>query len=168
MQTTTDLGPVLSTHRGRLAAGGWLWVVAPLALVGGVMALVRGLVAGEVSSVVAGLGGLAMGGAVGSALLLYAVALMRQEVVAHQKGFVWRRFLRAPRVVRWDQIRGVRTKTIVGGRGTFHLKGQEVELALTLVDGSELVLSNDLERVEEIGRHASVPSTPHAPSPWGS
>lgn len=162
----TELGPVLSTHRGRLAAGGLLWLLGPLAVVGGVIALVRGLVTGEASGILTGLGGLALGGLAGAALLLYSVALWRQELVAHQHGFVWRRPLRAPLVVRWDQIRGVRTKTTVGGRGTFHLKGQEVELELTLVGGRELVVSNDLERVEELRGYASTPSGPHAPSPW--
>lgn len=165
-RTNGDLGAIVSTHEGRFAAGGTLWFVGPLCLAGGLLAFARGLASGEWSGVLTGVGGLGLGGLVGAALLVYAFSLRRQRLVAHERGFVWTRALRAPRVVRWDEIRGLHTKTTVGQRGAFHTKGQEVELELTLVDGRTLVLTNDLERIEEIRGY--VGAQPQRPSPWGA
>lgn len=164
----TDLGPVLSTHKGRFAAGGLLWPVGGVLLLAGPVMLVRGLLAGTPAGLFEGAGGLALATPAGALLLLYAYSLFAQEIVAHQQGLVWTRFLRAPLVLRWDQVRSVQMRTTVGGRGTFHLKGQDIELELELTDGRSISITNDLERAEELRGYMSQPApTAPAPSPWG-
>jgi hypothetical protein len=164
-----ELGPTYSTHKGRFAAGGFLWYVGGIIVVGGVVALVRGLLTFDAMSALGGAGTFALAMLAGGGCVLYAYSLLAQELVAHQYGFVWKRFLRAPLVVRWDQVRGVQTRTEYGGRGTFHTKGQNVELELRLADGTTLVLTNDLDRVEELRGYMTTPqpAAATAPSPWG-
>lgn len=165
----TDLGPVVSTHPGRLAAGGLLWPIGAVLVLSGPVTLVRDVVMG--TGFVTGLLTLAIATPLGAALLLYSYALYAQRIVAHQHGLVWTRLLRAPLVLRWDQVREVRMRSTVGGRGTYHLKGQDIELELVLNDGRELWISNDLERAEELRGYMSAPrptpGAPTPPSPWG-
>lgn len=166
----SDLGPVVSTHEGRLAAGGLLWPIGGVLLLAGPAWLLRGIASGDPARFVEGLGAFALGVAAGASLLTYAYALRAQRIVAHQHGLVWTRFLRAPLVLRWDRIRDVRMRTTYGGRGTFHLKGQDIELEIDLTDGTSLSIHDDLERVEElrgIMMSAARPAPSPSPSPWG-
>lgn len=165
----SDLGPVLSAHEGRFAAGGYLWPVGAVLLVAGPLLFLRGLAAGAPVTL-EGLGTAALAMSLGALLLLYAFVLRAQRIVAHQQGFVWTRFLRAPLVVRWDEIRDMRVRTTYGGRGTYHLKGQEIELELDLKGRRTISISNDLDRIEDLRAHVislrQAQATP-APSPWG-
>lgn len=166
----SDLGPVVSTHEGRLAAGGFLWPIGGVLLLSGPALLVRGVASGDPAGLVEGLGSFALATGVGALLVLYAYALRAQRIVAHQHGLVWTRFLRAPFVLRWDQIADVRMRTTYGGRGSFHLKGQHVELEVDLRDGRSISITNDLDRVEELRGYmmsSSQPRVAPAPSPWG-
>lgn len=169
-----DLGPVLSTHKGRIAAGGYLWYMAPLVFLFGAWALVSAPFTGDWGR--AGSGVLGMGLAL--VLLIWPVMKLRQTLTAYQNGFVWERLFRAPLTVRWADVRNVRI-TEEHDRRAIHAKGVHLEIEITLADRSVVVISNDLDDIDAIqGYLRSAASAPRAavagapppaapPSPWG-
>lgn len=140
-----DLGPVLSKHDGRIAAGGYFWWVGGLALVFGAYRVVTGAVGGDF--VLAGQG--VTGMAFGAVLWVWPAYLRFQTLTAHQNGFVWKRILRAPVVVRWADVTGVQMRT-EHNRRALHMKGTNVELDISLRSGGHVVVSNDLDGIEQI------------------
>jgi hypothetical protein len=174
-----DLGPVLSTHKGRLAAGGYFWYLAALMTVFGGWSVVSAPFTGD--WVRAGNGVTAV--AVACVIVIYPAYRLLQTLTAHQNGFVWKRLLRAPVVVRWVDVANVRMLT-EHNRRALHMKGTHVELDITLKSGEHVVVTNDLEGIEQIQgylqRGAAAPAQtagawgappqPGAggpPSPWG-
>lgn len=173
-----DLGPVLSTHPGRIATGGYFWYIGALTLVAGCWSVITGALAGDWGR--AGSGVMALGLSV--LLLVWPAWKLRQKLTAYQHGFVWERLFLAPIVLRWSEVRDVRV-TEVRERRSLHFKGVHVEIDITKTDGTHLVVTNDLDNIESIqgylrnGSMAPVPGTsgpgtsgpvPGAPpSPWG-
>lgn len=164
-----DLGPVLSTHKGRIAAGGVIWYCCGFIVVGSVWGLLTGLVALDFGRAGGALGGIALGG-LG---LLWAYSKYAQTLSIHQHGFVWNRFLRAPLTVRWSDVKNVRIERI-HERKTLHMKGVHVEIEIELMSGGYVVLTNDIDKVEDIQGYLSRPQPVAAPggapavaSPWG-
>lgn len=161
-----ELGPLSSTHKGRIAAGGIVWYIAGLMFAAGAYAFLSGLVTMSFERLPGALGGMAIGG-VG---LLYGYVKYAQTLAIHQHGFVWKRFLRAPIVVRWDQVKAVRVETW-RERRTLHTKGEHTEIAIDLTSGGTVTLTNDIDRVDDVrgylrsggGSSGAAP----AASPWG-
>lgn len=176
-----DLGPVLSTHKGRLAAGGYFWWVGGLAGVFGAYRAITGSIGGDWALAGQGVTGVLFG----LALAIYPSFLLLQTLTAHQHGFVWTRLLRAPVRVRWSDVANVSVRT-EHDRRALHMKGANVELDITLRDGRHVFVTNDLEGIEQIqgylarGAQAATAAPTSAwgpppagggagapPSPWG-
>lgn len=176
-----DLGPVLSTHKGRIAAGGYFWYVGVLTAVFSAYSIVQAPFSGDYGRALSGVTGLAFA----FVLLLYPTYVYLQRLVAHQHGFVWTRPLRAPVVVRWSDVANVQMTT-EHNRRALHMKGVHVELDITLRSGEHVYVSNDLDGIEQIqgylqqgARGAAAPAqqawgAPQGgppqggpPSPWG-
>lgn len=171
---SNDLGPVISEHKGRLAAGGIGWYLGGVFLAGCTFGLLKALVAGSLGEVLYML--IAGGGA--ALWLLWLYSKWKQSITIHQLGFVLRRVFREPRAVRFDQVTRVDVHR-TSSRQSIHLKGVHVELCLSLQDGSRMVLTNDIADIEQLASYAQ-PGGPsaggpsqggaigsHEPSPWG-
>lgn len=177
-----DLGPALSTHKGRFAAGGYLWYLGTLMLVFGAWAVVSAPFTGDWAR--AGNGVLAV--VVVPLVVAWPAYKLRQTLTIHQNGFVWERPFRAPLVVRWAEVRGVHVSQVYERR-TLHTKGMHLEIQITLEGGREVVVTNDLDKIEDlqgylrnaasqagvasVGAPGTMPgAAPGAgapPSPWG-
>ncbi|MFK8001622.1 MAG: DUF6585 family protein [Polyangiales bacterium] len=145
----SELGPVISEHQGRFAAGGIGWYVGGLVFVSGVVSLGYALVRGAFHEIPSSLFALA----VMTPWLLFLYSKWKQTLTIHQLGFVHRRILREPRVLRFDQVQDVDIYR-VHQRGSWHLKGVHVEVTLFLHGGGKLVISNDIEGIEQLAAYA--------------
>lgn len=160
-----DLGPVLSTHKGRLASGGYFWYLGALMTVFGLYAVVSAPFTGDYAKAGSGI----LGVGVAAVLMLYPAYMYFQRLVAHQHGFVWTRPMRAPVVLRWADVANVAMST-EHNRRALHMKGTHVELDITLRSGEHVVVTNDLEGIEQIQgylQHGARSAAPLPSGPWG-
>ena len=171
-----DLGPILSTHQGRIAAGGLIWYIVGIMFVGSVVAIGKALIAVDYTTLI----NVVLTGAFSALILLWAYSLYAQTLNVHQYGFVWKPFLRAPVTVKWSDVRSFNVESRQGRtkvallRFPLHMKGQHTVISMTLADGKTVELSNDIDKVEDIrgylanaGGSATPATSASAASPWG-
>ncbi len=170
-----SLGPVISTHTGRFASGGYFWYISTLMVVFSGYAIVSAPFTGDWARAGSGVSGVALG----LALMVYPAYKRFQTLVVHQEGFEWRRPLRAPLVLRWSEVARVHVTTEYNRRA-LHMKGTHVELEITRIGGGTVVLSNDLDGIEQVrgyleraaaansgGAAAPAAGAAAGASPWG-
>jgi len=141
------LGPSLSVHRGTIGAGGWLWYVGAVLVASGVMALVKGQLAGA-----------ALGTGIGALLLALPVYRWRQQLEVFENGFVWSRIGGRTLVTR-AEVSG--TELLAHRSRT----GQHVELVVHLAGGRALSIAG-LEGAEQA--RAFIDRRPAAAPPAGA
>jgi hypothetical protein len=107
----SSLGRPISTHRGTLGAGGWLWYVGGILILSAFLAVYRFMQVLVLGSPFAQagdtLGTAALSFAIGTALLVVPVLRWRQSVELCEDGLVWRRMF-GSRTLRRDEIAGAR------------------------------------------------------------
>ncbi len=165
--SNTELGAIISEHKGRLAAGGVSWYVGGILFVSGILGMGNEVMAGNWINIpffllVVGCAGL---------WLFYSYTRWRQKITLYSEGFVWTRVVRKPLTVRFADVASVQV-TRTGGRRAMHLKGVDVRVDLKMRDGSHVVVSNDMNGIETIASSAGAISKPAAgpppASPWGA
>lgn len=168
-QPQTDLGPVISEHQGRIAAGGIGWYIGGLMFGASIVGVFKSLIAGAFSEVL-----YMLVFAIGTGLwLFWLFAKWKQSLTIYQHGFVHRRVVGAPRTVRFDEVNQVEVYR-QASRQSLHTKGLHVEVTLYLRAGGTLVLSNDIADIEQLavyaqpgGASAGGPSAGAPKSPKG-
>lgn len=170
----SELGPVISEHKGRFAAGGIGWYLGGVLFAAGVVGFGNALISGAFFDIAYMLVVITITGF----WLFFLYSKWKQTLTIHQLGFVHRRVLRAPRVLRFDQVQDVDIYR-VHKSGSWHMKGVHVEVTLFLHGGGKMVITNDIEGVEQIAAYAkpgaaanpaqSGAAAPQVggPSPWG-
>lgn len=167
-----ELGPVISEHRGRFAAGGVGWYLGGVLFASGVFGLGNALIQGAFIDIPFML----VVTFITSLWLLFLYAKWKQTLTIHQLGFVHRRLLREPRVLRFDQVQDVDIYR-VHKRGSWHMKGVHVEVTLFLHGGGKMVITNDIDGIEQLAAYAkpggagqaqsAAPAQQGEASPWG-
>jgi hypothetical protein len=119
-----ELGQRVSSHRGTFGAGGWLWYLAIVFLLSGVVGLVKGGAAGDSDQMLTGV--LALGASAVTAIV--PMLRWRQTVDVFERGFVWKRLYGERQVARAD----IRNATMI----THHSRqGTRVEVKVELQNG---------------------------------
>jgi hypothetical protein len=146
---SSELGRSMSIHRGTFWAGGYLWYVGAVCLVGGFIAMGKGVMSSEVGAtgqgLAAGLGTILLG------LGVLAVPMLRwkQSLEIFEGGFVWTR-LTGVVTVRRDEIEKVEHITHRSAQG------EKVELIVFLTNGK----SRSIVGIEQPGQAANLLSGP--------
>jgi hypothetical protein len=119
-----ELGQRVSSHRGTFGAGGWLWYLAIILLLSGVVGLVKGGAAGDSDQMLTGV--LALGASAVTAIV--PLLRWRQTVDVFERGFVWKRLYGERQVARAE----IRNATMI----THHSRqGTRVEVKVELANG---------------------------------
>jgi hypothetical protein len=164
-------GQRVSTHRGTFGAGGWLWYLAFIFLLSGLVSLAKAGAAGDWGQALTGVTALG----VGVIVLIVPVLRWQQSVDFFEHGFVWKRLYGVLQVARED----IRSATMITHHGR---QGTRTELKVDLVSGKSLSivgveqpeqLVNLLRTPPPTGPHASFNAAlaahaPEGPQPgWG-
>lgn len=161
------LGPVISEHKGRLAAGGVSWYVVGIMFAASVVGVFKAVIAGEWDTILYFVIVLPLLGA----FLFWLYSRWKQTLVIHTEGFEWKRLGRAPVVVRYDEIANVNV-TRHRSRQSMHMKGEHTVLDIRLKSGKTVTITNDIKDVEQLASYAGNAAAPAggqppAASPWG-
>lgn len=144
-----QFGRDVASHEGTFVGGGALWylggLLAASGVVGGAQSFgtLLGLKAGTPEQARLGLAIAAATLLASVPLLCVAAARWKQRVEVYERGFVWRRLWRAPREVPFAQVARDERSIVIEQLGT------REALTLTLVDGSQLVLS-DMKQLDQL------------------
>jgi len=164
-----QLGPVISEHKGRLAAGGVSWYVVGLMFVASIVGAFKAVVAGDWNLILYFLVALPLLGG----FLFWLYTRWKQTLILHTEGFEWKRIARANIVVRYDEIDKVHVRREVSRRA-MHMKGEHTVLTVRLKSGKTVTITNDIENAEQLASYAdsskaaAAPGgSPPAASPWG-
>jgi hypothetical protein len=138
-------GPSLSTHRGTIGAGGWLWYVVGLLVLGIGASLVRA-VSGLASPAAAAANADALPAALMCVCMLpFALAIpllrWRQQLEIFQNGYVWTRLIGVKQGARGSIAKVTQVQHI--GRS-----GNHIELRVELRSGGELSIAG-VERADQ-------------------
>lgn len=143
-----DLGQRVSSHRGTFGAGGWLWYLAIIFLVSGVVSLVKGAAAGDSGQMLTGV--LAFGAS--AVVAIVPLLRWRQAVDVFERGFVWKRLYGEQQVSRAE----IRNATMT----THHTRqGTRVEVNVELQNGKSCTIVG-VEQPEQLANllRAAPPS----------
>jgi hypothetical protein len=156
-----ELGQRVSLHRGTFGAGGWLWYIAGLLVLSGVLGLGKGGLAGDSQQALSGVAALG----IGAVVLIVPLLRWRQSVEVFERGFVWQRLYGTLQVARED----IRSATMITHHGR---QGTRVEVKVDLASGSDCSIVG-VEQPEQLVNllRAAPPSHPHvaaARAPEGS
>jgi hypothetical protein len=150
-----ELGQRVSLHRGTFGAGGWLWYLAFVCLLAGVLGLVKGGAAGDSQQALTGV--VALG--VGLVLLIVPILRWKQTVEVFERGFVWKRLHGVLQVARAD----IRNATMITHRSR---QGTRVEVKVELARGKSCSIVG-VEQPEQLSNllRAAPPSSQPSRSP---
>jgi len=153
---SSELGRSMSVHRGTFLAGGYLWYVGAVCVVGGFLAIGKGVVSGDIGQgVLGGLGGILLG----LGVLVIPVLRWKQTLEIFEGGFVWTRLTGVVTVTR-DQIEKVEHITHRSRQG------EHVEVLISLTNGK----SRSIVGIDQPGQAANFlcgPAPAAAPATGG-
>jgi hypothetical protein len=149
VKTDDRFGTHLSSHKGTIGAGGWLWYVGAILLASTVANLAQSQLA------------LAAAAALGAAVALaVAVSRLRQNVEVYERGLVWKQFFGTTTIAAED-IRGA---TLVHNH---RRTGYYVEVRIALKRGGKrsiIGVANAEQLRNYVSAWAHAPSTAPLPN----